>query len=466
MRDLVRRARRRLFHDQLLVRSANSLSAAVGALILLLLAGAGTLGWYWAVVALAAAAIAGIWQARRRLPSPYRAAQLVDARLDLADTLSTAVHFSAAGIGTEIERRQQEQAEQLAATVDLRRAIPYVLPRSAYLLAALALVACGICALRYGLTRRLDFKPSLARLIAQRLDPAAELASNPTAPAPAAKPDDPLDPAAQQGQPGAGEPAQASSLDSQNPSAPAAAERHASENGGPQQGQNAEAQNGEPGEQAGSSDAAGGNRQPPTAQNAQREPAPNENASLLSKAKDALQNLLSRALARRQNSDGAPSSGSNRQANPPRNQAQSNQPRQGQSGQPGDEADSQPQEAPADGQPGQAKPGKSSNGEQAGKQPGSGAGSNEGDKSLRQAEQLAAMGKISRIIGKRSANVTGEAVIEVESTAQQLRTPYAPGGARHTQGGAEINRDEIPVALEGYVEQYFEQVRKQAAAKK
>lgn len=391
--------------------------------------------------------------------------------MGLADTLSTAVHFSTAGAGTEMERRQHEHAEQLAATVDLRRAIPYAFPRSAYLLAALALIACGICALRYGLTRHLDFKPSLARLIAQRLDPAAALAANRMAPGPAAQPDDPLDPAAQQGQPAAGEPAEASSLDSQNPNAPAAAaEQQASENGGPQQGQNAEAQNGEPGEQAGgradSSDAAGRNRQPSTAQNAQPETAPNESASLLSKAKDAFQNLLSRALARHQDSAGPPPSGSNRQANPPGNQGQSNQPRQGQSGQQGDEAESQPQETARDGRPGQAKPAGNSNGQQAGKQPGAGAGSNEGDKTLRQAEQLAAMGKISRIIGKRSATVTGEAVVEVESTAQQLRTPYTPGAARHTQGGAEINRDEIPVALEGYVEQYFEQLRKQAAAKK
>jgi len=365
-----------------------------------------------------------------------------------------------------MERRQQQQAEQLAATVDLRRAVPYVLPRSACLLAALVLVACAIGALRYGLIRRLDFKPSLVRLIAERLRPTDVIAPSPKAPAPAAQADDPLDPAAQQGQPGARETAQASSLDSQSSSAAAAAEKQASQNAGSQPGQNAGAQNGEPGEQADSSDAAGRNRQPPTTQNAQRETAPNESASLLSKAKDALQNLLSRALARRQSSDGAPPSGSNRQPNPPGKQGQSNQARQGQNGQPGDEAESQPQEAGSESQPGQAKPAGKSDGQQAGKQPGSGAGSNEGDKTLRQAEQLAAMGKIGRIIGKRSATVTGEAMVEVESTAQQLRTPYAPGGARHTQGGAEIDRDEIPVALEGYVEQYFEQLRKQAAAKK
>ena len=69
------------------------------------------------------------------------------------------------------------------------------------------------------------------------------------------------------------------------------------------------------------------------------------------------------------------------------------------------------------------------------------------------------MGKISEIIGKRSANLTGEATVEVQSTSQQLRTPYARRGAEHSQGGAEIGRDEVPVALQSYVERYFEQVR-------
>jgi hypothetical protein len=85
---------------------------------------------------------------------------------------------------------------------------------------------------------------------------------------------------------------------------------------------------------------------------------------------------------------------------------------------------------------------------------------------LRQAEQLAAMGKISEIIGKRAANVTGEATVDVQNTSQQLRTSYQERRAEHTQTGAEINRDEIPVALESYVQQYFEQLRKQPAGKK
>ena len=71
------------------------------------------------------------------------------------------------------------------------------------------------------------------------------------------------------------------------------------------------------------------------------------------------------------------------------------------------------------------------------------------------------MGKISEIIGKRSANVSGEATIEVQNSSQQLSTPYAQKRAQHGEAGAEISRDEVPVALQAYVEKYFEAVRKQ-----
>ena len=104
-----------------------------------------------------------------------------------------------------------------------------------------------------------------------------------------------------------------------------------------------------------------------------------------------------------------------------------------------------------------------SDSQQASKQPGSGIGSQDGDKNIKTAEQLAAMGKITEILGKRSANLTGEATVEVQSTSQQLHTPYAQRSTEHTQGGAQISRDEIPVSLQPYVQKYFEQVRKQTA---
>jgi hypothetical protein len=76
------------------------------------------------------------------------------------------------------------------------------------------------------------------------------------------------------------------------------------------------------------------------------------------------------------------------------------------------------------------------------------------------------MGKISEIIGKRSQNLTGEVMVEVASGKQELRTAYSQQPARHTDSGGEIHRDEIPLAYQRYVQQYFDEVRKTPPAGK
>jgi hypothetical protein len=93
----------------------------------------------------------------------------------------------------------------------------------------------------------------------------------------------------------------------------------------------------------------------------------------------------------------------------------------------------------------------------------SGIGTQDGNKEAKYAEQLAAMGKISELIGKRSANVTGEVTVEVPSGNQQLKTQYSGRSASHSDTGAEIDRDEVPLAYQQYIRQYFEQIRKQPA---
>ena len=101
--------------------------------------------------------------------------------------------------------------------------------------------------------------------------------------------------------------------------------------------------------------------------------------------------------------------------------------------------------------------------QQSTRQPGSGIGRQDGDKDVKLAEQLAAMGKLSEIIGKRSANVSGEVTVEVQSNSQQLQTPYSRRSGTRGEAATEIGRDEVPTALQAYVQQYFEQVRKQPA---
>ena len=92
----------------------------------------------------------------------------------------------------------------------------------------------------------------------------------------------------------------------------------------------------------------------------------------------------------------------------------------------------------------------------------SGIGRQDGDKDVKEAEQLQAMGKLAEIIGKRSANLTGDMTIETPSGKQQLKTAYSQKLGHHSDSGGEINRDEIPLADQQYIREYMELVRKQS----
>ena len=232
-----------------------------------------------------------------------------------------------------------------------------------------------------------------------------------------------------------------------------------------------EDQEGQPGDESGNDaskqDSQAGSPKGSKQDSASRQDTNTENSSLLSKVKDAMQNLLSRMKPQPNQSGGQQSSmeQSSKQGSGQQNGSKQQSAKNGQqqsSGQQAGEQEGQSGDQAENSQDPQGKGTGKNDSQQASKQPGSGVGSQDGDKSIRQAEQLAAMGKISEIIGKRAANISGETTMEVQNTSQVLHTPYAQRGAQHSQGGAEINRDEVPVALEGYVEQYFEQVRRQA----
>lgn len=488
MFEVIRRARRRLLANELISQAVNASSAALIAFILLLLAGTELLRWEWLLLLPAAAIAGGVYLAFRRLPSSYATAQLVDHRLRLADALSTAWFFghtngTATHASAAMIDGQQEQARRLAARADARLAVPLRVPRRAYAAAVLALVASSLFALRYGITRRLDLHPPLARILEQEFgfQPKAVLAENLRRdPPPTAQDQEPSkDPQAQD--PNQSEQAQA---EEQNPSdaTDRAADRKSSGNRRDAQKADenaqqdaADQQDQQSGQQENSSDSSNGSsgrqqsRQPGQGKQAagsQSEASgADESSSLLSKVKDAFQNLLSRMKP--PSSQGSQQSAKTEGKQQPSNQQNGGKERSAQeaqradSGQQGDAREGQSGEQGDNAATPQGKGTGKSDGQQSSKQPGSGIGSQDGDKSIKQAEQLAAMGKITEIIGKRSANITGEATVDVQSTSQQLRTPYAQRAAEHAQGGAEIDRDEIPVALQAYVEKYFEQIRKQ-----
>jgi hypothetical protein len=130
----------------------------------------------------------------------------------------------------------------------------------------------------------------------------------------------------------------------------------------------------------------------------------------------------------------------------------------------------QGQEGDQDGEGEKSAGEKSQAGDKSSDRPGSqdsksGMGQTEGDKAIKDAEQLAAMGKISEIFGKRAQQVTGEITVEVSSGKQQLKTAWSDRKALHADTGAEVNRDEIPLAYQTYIQRYFEEVRKTAPLK-
>jgi hypothetical protein len=477
---LVRRARRRILHNLLFYEGANAVSAALCAFILLLVIGTQVLDWYWALLLPGAAVGLAVWQVRRRLPSLYVTAQRVDRRMQLSDALSTALYFtteqSGARPSSPLRERQRVEADRVAAGVDTRQAVPYLVPRSAYITAVLLLVASSLFGLRYGLTDRLDLKQPLALILGNSLgfpQQSQRAQLDPRQDPNKRADDDPL--AADQGQP-------TDSAD-QNEQPDDSPENFSEE---PQKGatkadkksnnNQSDADTSEDG-QADQSEQPLDSKQNANSKDGQKEgkdsqsgKSPNSqsqqnNQGLLSKMKEAMQNLLSsmqqNSREQQQSASNQASKGGKSQQNQGKQQAKGDKSKS-QSG------DSQDQQSADEGQEAQNTPGQSADQQDsplANKQPGSGAGNRDGDKDVRQAEQLAAMGKISEIIGKRAANVTGEATVDVENTSQQLRTGYQERHGEHTQAGAEIHRDEIPVALESYVEQYFEQVRKQPAPK-
>jgi hypothetical protein len=488
MLELVRRARRRLLNFELLAQGANAFSAAFGALILLLIFGTRILEWYWVAALPLVAAGIGVYLAVKRVPSPYRTAQLVDHRAELVDTLSTALYFSDKKelASPEVLRWQQHRAEEAAGTVDLARALPYMMPRTAYALAALALVASSLFALRYGFSRSLDLGPPLARVIGDQFSPEdkKEVAENRHRRTPKGRDDtDTKDDAANQDQKQQGQDEQNADQpsdegDSQNaeksgeskdqtPKKDGGGDQNQDGKSGQDQQADSRDQQKDSGEQGSANQGDNKGESKQQSDGRQNNNNAGDSGSLLSKMKDFAENLLSKMKPQSQNNGTPPTpQQQNQNAKQGQGQGQKGQQQNSKDNQQnqGDQADSQQAQGgdKSDGQESQGK----GNGDksQQNKQPGSGIGSEDGDKSIKRAEQLAAMGKITELIGKRSATVTGESTVEVQNTSQQLHTAYVQRGAQHSQAGAQIDRDEVPVALQPFVEQYFDQVRKSPAA--
>src|SRR5262245_8532640 len=449
-----------------------------------MLLGTQILSWQVAVLLPLAAVASGLYAARKRTPSSYKAAQIVDRSLGLSDTLSTGFYFAenaSAPVSAEVRRLQWESAERTASSIDVKQAIPYTMPRSAYAMAALALVATSLFGLRYGLTHSLDLQPPLAHILQQTFgkDERVEQANNrrrtpkqdPASPdenqaltdeeqkdGSGQQPNQPEGGQEANDQADAGKSADKGMDDNKSDVAEPAEDGDKSAQSDEQQGNNDDGKSGQSGDPKADASKEGGKNDSNNSNN--------ESNSLFNKVKDFAQNLLSKVKSPQGGQQKSVEQQSKQGKGDQAGAKQQSKDGQKQDGQQGDPQEGQAGDQADNSQDPDGKGTGKNDSKQSSNQPGSGMGSQDGDKRIKQAEQLAAMGKISEIIGKRSQTVTGEATVEVKSTSQQIRTPYAQRGSQHSQGGTEINRDEVPVAVQSYVEHYFEQVRKQTPAPK
>jgi hypothetical protein len=478
LQELIHTARRRLFFNEALKQFALSAVLAVAGLALLLILGTRYLQW-WLVAGFAL--FVGAWalaKLRKRIPSDYAAAVWLDENAGLQDSLSTAHYFSTANSGkltpeaSAVLAAQRSQAEAAAGGVNVVAAVPFRFPRALFGLAALLLVSSGLVTVRYFYGHELNLSAPITEVVFQDLaaaklpkgsrpdrtpkkqedyEEARSLLSKLGLGANLEeKPDQKLDEAladalkSPEKTPGEAEGAQSDKK--MEPGDPLDAPKDAQPNNGAQQSQGKESSK-TPGENSESQGAQSGGKSGEKGEK-----------SLLSKLKDAMDNMM-----------GAPppqgdKKGGNKGQQQSKSSSQSqNSPQQGEStGEEGKQA--------ADGEANGAaqksnSPGQTSANKSTSQEGPSAAGSEDGEKAIKAAAQLKAMGKISELIGKRSEQVTGESMIDVQSGNQKVQTAYKDSSATHGEGNGEVSRDQIPLSEQAYVQEYFQQVRKPEGAK-
>jgi hypothetical protein len=450
-------ASRRRLSVLLFAETPLALNILFGAAVLMLLAGTLLISANWLLLAaFAGATVAGL-RIRKRWLDRYRLAQILDHRLQLNDSLSTAWFLLTESQRPEAAAEYQIQgAEELVATVDPRQAFPFEWQRTWVTPAALSVVVLTLFALRFSRSDTLDLRPSLLPfrfedLLARGAAEARERERIPK------------------------DSNQRDADRNKRPNAPGIPPGERTND--QQTVQSADGQ-------TAASAAANGLTQESAIQKLQQQLASEQqkdaSPGLLNRMQDAMGGMMAKlqqALkpkdprAQKDSQSGEKSQDDEKNAQSGENANSKTSSQQGNS--------AQDQHGDANGQPTSAQAQaveKSTNASQLGNanQPAhesgdnsqSGAGRNDGRKEMREAEQLKALGKLEEIVGKRSAAVTGDVTVEKPSGKQQLRTEYSNQLGDHSDLGGEINRDEIPPEYRAYIRAYMDAMHKQAAAPK
>jgi hypothetical protein len=476
---------------------AFGLSLVCGGGVLMLLAGTQILNWYWLVLLALGGLIAGWIRFRQHAISPYRIAQILDTRLGLHDTVSTAWFLQQGASYPAVTKHREEpagvaktqlaQAEHIAATVDPVPAFPITGQRSWAVAAALTLVVLSLFGVRYLVDRSLDLKKSLIplpqlggvlasverRLFSQHSDPGDhdQLDARQNSRDAHNEADDPrMNEVLGVKNPNTGD---AASNDPNAGQSPNAQKMDAANTSDPQNSENGKQPNGSPDAQQASNSQPAPMGAPPQGSQPQSGPQQGQQSQsspgLLDKMKDAMSSLVSKmrpssSAQAPQNSSKQPNNGDDedKSAGAKGDQQQAKQGANSQ--QNGQEANAQGEENSQSAERAQNAQGRNSDraSDKNGNDAHSGVGRQDGAKELKEAQQQEAMGKLAEIIGKRSANLTGEVMVEVPNGKQQLQTKYSQKVGKHADMGGEINRDEVPLIYQQYVREYMEQVHKQA----
>jgi hypothetical protein len=447
-------------------------AASVVCLLLaaMLVAGAQVFHPVWPLAAVAAAIAWTAMRARRRLPDSYTAAQRADAGLGLRDLLATAWHLRHSGreVASAFAPLIEQKASAACEGADVRRALPMRWTRASVVAMASFTLLLALFVFRVGLLRSFDLR---APLVAVHFD---TLTGAPVPPAPPRKP-----PAKPLHLPGFTlEEAQAGALEEQQMPTEALRTTEGDSSLPSPQGNRApngrmqtSGQTADSSQQQVSEEDSGQNEQPgqdsSSRQNGkeppQRQPPQD---SLLDKMRDALASLMDKFKLEMPPGEGSRTTKQNGKQEASRREQGRPQPgKKGEQGQEGDMLSGQQQaqqDASQQGKSEQAgRPDAASQNEK------SGIGKEEGRKELQAAEELEAMGKLDELLGKRSQNVQGEVMVEVNNSRnQQLRTPYTGKTGPRTDAGSELGRDEVPLHLQDYVQRYYEQVRRTAPREK
>jgi hypothetical protein len=460
-----------------LEQAAIGVALVLGGSILMLLLGTQILAWYWlALLAVVGAEIA-VFGMRSRPLDRYHLAQILDRRLHLSDSLSTAWFLlSQPRRNDPFATFQLARAEEIARSVRPAQAFPLRGGRRWGVIAALAAVAFGLFALRYLVTSSLSLQQALIPMHWGPMSQALEQTSSPEksklagAPSPDTRTDlarpahsqqhDDKTTASMSQEAKTGNPAGAApgTATAQNTSSNADSTELSEGKSGTGQATRSEPQSQPKGSDPAARESAEGRDQGNVAQPG--------SSGVLDKMKDALSSLMAKMRAN-SGSERAAKEGDRSSSEPKAgDQAALGRDQHGnqQNGRSDQTSQQQSTEGQAQGQTSertQAQGRNSDSADRKGSDSQSGAGRQDGDKAIKEAEQQQAMGKLAEIIGKRSASLTGDMTVETASGNQQLKTEYSQRLGHHADLGGEINRNEIPLMYQQYIRDYMEAVRKE-----